>query len=167
MPPTPISKPLLPSFPSAEFPSGPGKILVSPGAEEFDPESMLDLEDRPASSPPQERRQNLSTSKPLVALTLCPSMADKMFEVAGILHGLTSDPDKFTLRMECLGAYALRMAEFSSYTEKPAFIECEVSMGEEAAANFGMQHFELTSVSIESFDGVKAITVLQFACKQP
>src|SRR5437868_2635147 len=106
-----------------DLPSGLGpRILVSPGAEEFDPDSMVDEPEILPSNPEEANKRALALApKPFLALTLAPPLGEEL-QVAGFLHKMSSTKHHLGLVFECLLPFGLKLSELALANERTAYV---------------------------------------------
>lgn len=103
------------------IPSGPGsQVLVSQGAEDFDPDSLLEL-DLPTETVPTPA----SGAAPLVLLKFIPPLGDAL-EVAGILRSISAKSTKITLSFACLAQVGLELVQLPMGEAASILEECQV-----------------------------------------
>lgn len=155
---------MLPQPIKEKFPSGPGEIRVSPGAEDFDPDSMLD---EPEFSSPEAKiaTQNKSI---VIGLFLEVPLAEEPMQVAGILHKLTSSRSFLSIQMECLVPFALKVVELAVAINQTGFLCLRFlsSPEEDSLENWQLHGFKLDTASIDEIAGTKALVRLTFSMKE-
>jgi hypothetical protein len=140
----------------AENQSG-SKVLVSSGAEEFDPDSILDIEQPEATKP------SLEDEKILVILLIKP-FEEEAFRVAGILDKIKTGPSKQTLEFICLSHVGIELMRHSIFSD-PTFIEeCELLGRDQESKPAIKTHFRLHKVWIEFISNNRAKVKLQMQC---
>lgn len=141
-----------------ELLSGPGEIRVSPGAEDFDPNSILD-------EPEFTSQEALVPSYPsaLIALSLKNNKISEPIEIAGLLKKLTTGRESLELSMECLFQVALVVAEKTLEYPPLQFMKLEF-MSPEAGTEHPWERegLELNSFSVDEVAGYKALIRLVF-----
>ena len=101
------------------IPSSPGsKVLVSDGAENFDPDSFLE---EPPSIPVPEA----SHQKTFVILNFVPPLGEPV-QVAGILSSLSSSEIGFHVEFVCVAEVALELVQLSMGNDSTSLESCDL-----------------------------------------
>lgn len=118
---------------------GSSRVLISQGADAFDPNSLLDNEEplKPTST----------TSLPLVILTLCPPHENE-FQVGGILESLTTHKGEIVIEFIGLLPIALDLSYLALAQDKTSIQTLEVKQEESSCLE--VFDFEIESVEISS-----------------
>lgn len=120
---------------------GSSRVLISQGADAFDPDSLLDNEEslKPTPTP--------TTFLPLVILTLCPPHENE-FQVGGILECLATYKDKIVLEFIGLLPIALELSFLVLAQDKTSIKTVEVKQKE--SFSLELWDFKVESVEISS-----------------
>ena len=138
-------------------------LIVSSGAEDFDPESMLDEPVLP-SAHQITSQASVAFTKPQVELTLSPPGFEslELFELAGFLHKMSSGDFSFSISIECLLSMALQSIDLCIGKEKAQFIKCIIKPSKSNPLELEYPGFLLVSASLEECAGIKALVILRF-----
>lgn len=123
--------------------SGPGpKILLSAGAENFDPDSMVET--------PEEQKEVARALAPsILSLFLRPSGDEaEPFQVAGFIKNLSGSSGVLNLEFHCLASIAADLAAFVFLAEPTFLSSAEVNMGK-SAFKWEFENYVLKSVNVE------------------
>lgn len=118
---------------------GSSRVLISQGADAFDPDSLLDNEESLKPTP--------NTSLPLVILTLCPPHENE-FQVGGILESLTTHKGEIVIEFIGLLPIALDLSYLALAQDKTSIQTLEVKQEESSCLE--VFDFEIESVKISS-----------------
>lgn len=120
---------------------GSSRVLISQGADAFDPDSLLDNEEslKPTPTP--------TTFLPLVILTLCPPHENE-FQVGGILESLTTHKGEIVIEFIGLLPIALDLSYLALAQDKTSIQTLEVKQEESSCLE--VFDFEIESVEISS-----------------
>ena len=118
---------------------GSSRVLISQGADAFDPNSLLDNEESLKPTP--------NTSLPLVILTLCPPHENE-FQVGGILESLTTHKGEIVIEFIGLLPIALDLSYLALAQDKTSIQALEVKQEESSCLE--VFDFEIESVEISS-----------------
>lgn len=118
---------------------GSSRVLISQGADAFDPNSLLDNEESLKPTP--------NTSLPLVILTLCPPHENE-FQVGGILESLTTHKGEIVIEFIGLLPIALDLSYLALAQDKTSIQTLEVKQEESSCLE--VFDFEIESVKISS-----------------
>jgi hypothetical protein len=118
---------------------GSSRVLISQGADAFDPNSLLDNEESLKPTP--------TTFLPLVILTLCPPHENE-FQVGGILESLTTHKGEIVIEFIGLLPIALDLSYLALAQDKTSIQTLEVKQEESSCLE--VFDFEIESVEISS-----------------
>lgn len=118
---------------------GSSRVLISQGADAFDPNSLLDNEESLKPTP--------NTSLPLVILTLCPPHENE-FQVGGILESLTTHKGEIVIEFIGLLPIALDLSYLALAQDKTSIQTLAVKQEESSCLE--VFDFEIESVKISS-----------------
>lgn len=131
-------------------------VLLSHGAENFDPDSLLEEEEQ-AETPGEIEEEDLAglSSRPfpiVLSLKVHDFMNDEAVEVAGILQHMEFAYDKLSLQFTCLTPLAMKLAEMALDQRHSKFISCKIENGETVlfSSPEGKRLSALTNVQVEN-----------------
>jgi len=137
------------------------RVLLSPGAEAFDPDSMVE-EPTPPSPPPQPAFAATLTT---LALRIPESQEeDEPFQVIGFLKAIQAKNGVLNLLFECLVLVGLDLCELTLASKPSRFISCTFRVGgeENASHSWEFPGWKLVHAAISEVQGAKAMVELQF-----
>lgn len=119
---------------------GGSRVLVSPDAAEFDPNSLLDDQD----DENQKTCHNLSS---LIVLTLNPLGRSEEFQVGGFFVGLNARKNKLVVELNCLLPIAIELWKLATKQEPTTAISVELR-GVEPSSLIELGEYQLCSVHV-------------------
>lgn len=132
-------------------------LLLSKGAEEFDPNSMVE-EVAPADTAPIK-----SLPRPtLLSMKIVDKASLEPFEVGGLLQAVVSTKDSLFFKFTCLLAVAIELSSMA-FRPDPAFLVLAEAKAKDAENSWeGLERMILTNATIGDFVGDTATVTVQF-----
>lgn len=121
---------------------GGSRVLVSPDAAEFDPNSLLDDQD----DDNEKTHRNLSS---LIVLTLNPPGSSEEFQVGGFFVGLNARKNKLVVELNCLFPIAIELWNLATKQEPTTAISVELR-GLDPSCLIQLGEYQLCSVRVGS-----------------
>lgn len=141
---------------------GPGaRVLLSPGAEAFDPDSMVE-EPTPPSPP---TKPAFAATLTTLALRLPESQEEvEPFQVVGFLKAIKAKNGVLDILFECLVLIGLDLCELTLASKPSKFVSCAFHVGGEESASHSWEFpgWNLVHAAISEVQGAKALVELQF-----
>jgi len=133
-------------------------LLLSKGAETFDPDSMVE------EAVPNDVAPVKSLPQPsILSLKIQPTSSPEPFEVAGLLQRINSDQGVLWFAFACLTPIAIELSHLAFLQEPSSLLETKIKTGESEEQSWeGVERMVLKSVSVSDFVGSTATVTLQF-----
>ena len=119
---------------------GGSRVLVSDGADQFDPDSLLN---EPETKPSE-------VAIPIAILTVSPPMNLELFKIVGFFEGLRSEQTGLTLEMTVLLPVALELSHLVLMKDSTNLVSLEIRNVNPEPSIFELPEFQLISVQIDS-----------------
>lgn len=119
---------------------GGSRVLVSEGADQFDPDSLLD----------EDETTTWKVAIPLAILTVSPPMTLEELKIGGFFEGLSSEQTELTLEMTVLFPVALELSHLALMKDPTSLVSLEIQNMNPEPAILELPEFQLVSVQIGS-----------------
>lgn len=148
--------------------SGPGgSVLLSAGAEGFDPDSMVEDLESPLQ-PPEENTtpssSNITTTIVTLRLQTPGDPIDEPFQIIGFLHAVRAVKKRFEVAFHCLLPLAIELCAATLENSPTSFISCDFTFPdpEEKPCTWEFPGWSLAQAEITEVQGSKALVFLRF-----
>lgn len=118
---------------------GSSRVLLSQGADQFDPDSLLGTEEEP--TPP-------ISVQPLLILTLSPPQAPEPFQIGGFFEGILTKKDELTIELTAMFPVALELSRFGLMKD-PTTITSLETRSADFTSILELPDFQIDSVQLE------------------
>lgn len=120
---------------------GGSKVLVSEGADQFDPDSLLEEEVTLTT-------KSLAGELPLAILKVSPPHSLDEFEIGGFFDGLSSEQGSLSLELTGLLPVALELSHLALMEDRTNLVSVQIRGVGPEPSNLELPGFQLVSVQI-------------------